>query len=391
MEAKKNILIIIGDKDFNFDNPNSAVVNYLKTLGENLLSNGHSVNYWPLPKIKSISEGQELNQSKNLSLTLKYLVKKIFKKFYAALILKKKLVGADEASSEVLTYKCDLVIEFLTIGSNVGHNYKKKTGAKHLVIFDSPLLEQFEDMHAFPLWYGKEAIARERESLVGADKIIAYANSTITYLKNNFGLDENKLSQLPCIIWKDEINVQINKEQTIGFIGSFLSWHKVNLLVKAFENIAVDFPRAKLILIGKGEEWSKIKSQLEKSNFKTRIDLLGFVSELELKSLKEKMLIGVMPGSNWYGCPLKLFEYAESEIAIIAPSTPVVLDLFTSNEVLFIEPKNELVSLTNCLRILLSDEKKRNQLILKAKNKMLNDYSKSSQMNNFNALINKIS
>jgi glycosyltransferase involved in cell wall biosynthesis len=76
-----------------------------------------------------------------------------------------------------------------------------------------------------------------------------------------------------------------------------------------------------------------------------RIELPGFVSEEQLVKYKEMMMIGVMPGSNWYGSPLKLFEYAQSSIAIVAPETPAVIDLFTEDEVLFIDKNNSRQSL----------------------------------------------
>jgi glycosyltransferase involved in cell wall biosynthesis len=49
------------------------------------------------------------------------------------------------------------------------------------------------------------------------------------------------------------------KPQLIGFIGSFLSWHRVDLLVDAFIEIAPEFPLARLALLGYGQEWNRDK------------------------------------------------------------------------------------------------------------------------------------
>ncbi|MGQ0827759.1 MAG: glycosyltransferase, partial [Bacteroidota bacterium] len=124
--------------------------------------------------------------------------------------------------------------------------------------------------------------------------------------------------------------------------------------------------------------------------FKERVEMTGFVNEEKLEELKETFMIGVMPGSNWYGSPLKLFEYAQAGIPIIAPDAPTIKDLFTSNDILFIENKNPLKSLQINLLKLLADEELRNKLSANAGDKMKTVYSKSNQISTFILLIEKI-
>jgi glycosyltransferase involved in cell wall biosynthesis len=119
----------------------------------------------------------------------------------------------------------------------------------------------------------------------------------------------------------------------------------------------------------------RINEKVRASGFSDRIELPGFVSEEQLVKYKEMMMIGVMPGSNWYGSPLKLFEYAQSSIAIVAPETPAVIDLFTKDEVLFIDKNNSRQSLVQNLRVLLQNDVLRNGLIQTASEKMNGEYS----------------
>src|SRR5690606_12590432 len=92
---------------------------------------------------------------------------------------------------------------------------------------------------------------------------------------------------IPCIAWKHKVNYKKNNDDlNIGFIGSFLSWHKVELLLYAFNQIASKYQNIKLHLIGFGEEWKKINDLVQQSPFVSRIHMPGFVSETELDEIK---------------------------------------------------------------------------------------------------------
>ncbi len=119
------------------------------------------------------------------------------------------------------------------------------------------------------------------------------------------------------------------------------------------------------------------------------VEMPGFVNEQMLNEYKKKLTIGVMPGSNWYGSPLKLFEYAQSDIAIIAPETPVVKELFTKEEALFIDDNNSLQSLVQNMRLLLTDNALRMSLISNAYKKMQGSYSRESQGRIFSQIVMK--
>ncbi|MBK6953224.1 MAG: glycosyltransferase [Crocinitomicaceae bacterium] len=233
---------------------------------------------------------------------------------------------------------------------------------------------------------GKKIDDFERLSIESADSIICYSETMSRFVSEKYKIS-GKVNVFPCIIYKnqsDQFNTEdkVNKSPLIGFIGSFLSWHKVELLVSAFKEIHVKFPDVRLVLIGYGVEWERIKKQVHDFGMNDCVEMPGFVSEEQLLRYKETMMIGVMPGSNWYGSPLKLFEYAQSSIAIIAPATPAVVDLFSKEEALFIDRNNSGKSLVQHLRLLLGNDNMRNVLIGNASKKMTGEYSQREQMKN---------
>ena len=86
-------------------------------------------------------------------------------------------------------------------------------------------------------------------------------------------------------------------------------------------------------------------------------------SEAELLNYKTWFSVAIMPGSNWYGSPLKLFEYAQSQIPFIAPTTKTVVSIFQENaHCLYIDPTDEANSLLEKLTYSIQNPLKMNEM-----------------------------
>ena len=384
------IAIVIANPDFSFQGSNSAVASFLNNLGEALEKEGYNVGYFPDKKLHIAKP--VIKHS-----FIKRIVMNFIKKVMPGLLFNYKFKNYfrrvdllnHSFSAGVKGY--DLVLEFCVYGSQVGSLAKTDTNSKHIVIFDSPLDEQFHEMFGKTGAFIKQIKVAEDNSLRSADLIICYSSAVKKFLIEK-KLTESAINIVPCIVWKKKSNIipDISKIN-IGFIGSFLSWHKTEILVQAFNQIAGKYPQSELILVGYGEEWQTIKKLADLSPYKDRIELTGYVSEDRLEEIKSTLNIGVMPGSNWYGSPLKLFEYAESGIPIIAPSTPTVNEYFKHNEnALIIDPENELQSLTNHLIELIQSKGKRDQLSEAGLKMMQNDFAKERVMSKFVKLVNGV-
>lgn len=391
--SKSNILLIVNQNDFDFENRNSAVASYLKLLREALVTSGYNVDLFPLSSTTDRTTQVSIDRkSFSVFKFLKSILKKITPKIYYSTILFKIVCKQRKNRFLEKDKPYRMIIEFYTIGSVAGIELKKKHNCKFLLIYDCPVLLQYKEMYRSNTFLDKLMMKVEKKSIEAADCILCYSDSMKKYIQQNYTTN-NVFFEMPCIVWKGEVikSKPVGNEITIGFIGSFLNWHKVPLLLEAFNSIAAKYPNLKLYLIGYGEEWNRVAELVTKSPYYERIYMPGFVSEDELNKIKNEISIGVMPGSNWYGSPLKLFEYAEAGIPIIAPSTPVVKDLFENkNAVLFIEPKRELSTLVENIELLINNKQIAETLSSNAKNLMHGEYSKTDQMNNFIKLVQNL-
>lgn len=387
---KRTILFVIGAPGFNYANPNSAVAKYLVTLADALSEKGFTVLL--VPAAPSPSPSLSPSPSPSLLGKIKKLVRRISPYLYNTLVdkayFKKQEIIFNETS--LLAPKADIILEFLTYGSDIGARLAQAHGKPLAVIFDSPLPEQYLEMYAAGSMYGGRIEKAEARSVKAAETIICYSQPVKEHVLKTYE-PKGSIEILPCIVWKGGVERKASREQLIGFIGSFLKWHKVELLLTAFKTIGKEFPSAKLVLVGFGQEWHRIRAMADLHPYKERIIMTGFVNEEELIAWKQKLTVGVMPGSNWYGSPLKLFEYAEAMIPVIAPASPTVASLFVKNrEALFIEAGDEAGSLTMNIRRMLNDEGLRMELARNAFKKMNGEFARHHQTLIFTEVILKI-
>jgi hypothetical protein len=95
----------------------------------------------------------------------------------------------------------------------------------------------------------------------------------------------------------------------IGFAGSFQMWHATGLLVSALEGLRHN-RLWRLLLVGDGPACKPTLAKLDSLGLGARVAATGTVSPEAVPELITCFDIGVLPGSNDYGHPMKLLEYA---------------------------------------------------------------------------------
>lgn len=168
----------------------------------------------------------------------------------------------------------------------------------------------------------------EKWVLEDADGLIVVSNYLKEHLES-MGIDKNKIIVLTNAANPEVFNPQIsssvirNKSNmdgkiVIGFAGGFYPWHGLDLLLDAFKIASIKYKNIALLLIGDGP----IKPYLEKKVFETGLkDQVCFTEMVPHHSLPAYIAafdIGVMPHSNEYGSPMKIYEYMAMGKPVIA-------------------------------------------------------------------------
>jgi glycosyltransferase involved in cell wall biosynthesis len=111
----------------------------------------------------------------------------------------------------------------------------------------------------------------------------------------------------------------LGEEVVIGFVGGFYPWHGLDLLCDALKGIRGLWPRLAVVLVGDGPEKSFIRELFEREGMASRIRYVDPVPHRDIPRFLGAFDLAVMPDSNEYGSPMKIFEYMSMGIPVVAP------------------------------------------------------------------------
>lgn len=142
----------------------------------------------------------------------------------------------------------------------------------------------------------------------------------------------------------------------VGFAGCFAKWHGVDHLVRAMGKLAAEFPRARLLMVGDGPKRQEAVDLAAELGIGDRVAFTGKVPHAEMPEYVAAMDIGVMPASNLFGSPMKVYEYMAMGRPAVAPRyIPLEEAIDEGRTGLMFDPNDE-AGLARCLRTLLADD-----------------------------------
>lgn len=387
---RKNILVIFAKNTNEVFNRKSALGSYIYSLTDLLFKFGDyhfSINGNDFKQIHQsyISTSNSINgKGKNF---FKNILSGYLKKILKDFLLYKRQNALEKSIQKSGSF--DLIIEFYSYGSIVGYNLSKKLNVPLLLIYDAPIIDEYVFFNYTKPFFQRIIKNRERKTLSQASSIVVYSNPVKNYiykissLSSNIHLHQNVDFSRFEFINERKIKDKIN----IGFLGSFLKWHRVDILLEAFLRLKKIGRNVSLFLLGDGEEYAAIKSKVIACEYSDDIVLPGFVDNEVLLNYKEQIDIGVMPSSNWYGAPNKIFEYGASKMAVVAPKTPTIFDLFEDEKELLLFKNESVDDLFYSLLRLIHDKELRISLAENLQNKITEKYSKENTFMFYNDLI----
>lgn len=147
----------------------------------------------------------------------------------------------------------------------------------------------------------------------------------------------------------------------IGFVGSFQPWHRVDLLVQAFEKLLTRHP-VRLLLVGDGPGLAPALALTERLGLSDYVTSLGAIPSSRVLEVIAAFDIGVLPGTNDYGNPMKLLEYAAGGVASVAPDVEPVREALELGAAGLLFSPGDLSGLTRVLATLAGNASLRRSL-----------------------------
>lgn len=162
----------------------------------------------------------------------------------------------------------------------------------------------------------------------------------------------------------------LERSVVVGFVGSFQPWHGLDLLLEAVAGVP-DELRVSLLLVGDGPERESVLARAARSGLADRVRAPGAVPAGEVPRMLAACDIGVLPGSNSYGQPMKLVEYAAAGIPSVAPDLPPVREVLRADVTGLAFPPGDAAGLASALVRLAADPALRRRVGDAARNSAL--------------------
>jgi glycosyltransferase involved in cell wall biosynthesis len=137
----------------------------------------------------------------------------------------------------------------------------------------------------------------------------------------------------------------------VGFVGSFQPWHRVDLLLDAMTTVPAHLAW-QLVLIGQGSGLAPVIDAAHARGLADRVTALGAVPAGRVPALLAQFDVGVLPGTNDYGHPMKLLEYAAAGLPSVAPDLEPVRDVVDHGVTGLLFPQGDVRALGDAIACL---------------------------------------
>jgi glycosyltransferase involved in cell wall biosynthesis len=297
-----------------------------------------------------IMGGEELNSIDiNIeSSSIKRTIKKLIPAFLWQTLKDFQLRKHDNYSAKVLQakvddFKPDLIYERGFYLMKSGTETAAKYGIKHVLEINGPILQEKKELEGRSAYF-KKAKSIELGKLLSTDKIVVVSSALRDHFSVQFPETQGKYIITPNAIRMDNfrhsesganrIKEELDLEDgiTIGFVGSILPHHGVDILINAFKRVIYNHPDVNLLIVGDGETKEELVALAREKLAVHSFVFTGNVPSDEVQNYISAMDICVMPKSNWYGSPVKIFEYGAMGKPIIAPDRIPLHDVMVDGE-----------------------------------------------------------
>ncbi|MEX1827177.1 glycosyltransferase family 4 protein [Luteibacter sp. CQ10] len=126
-----------------------------------------------------------------------------------------------------------------------------------------------------------------------------------------------------------------------GHIGAFAHWHGMDAFVEAIANRLAEAPDLALVFVGDGKTLPAVRELVAARGLADRVLLPGRVPHEDVASWIACMDYAVLPNSNHYGSPMKLFEFMGMGVAVVAPDYAPVAEVIADGHTGWLFPHGD--------------------------------------------------
>ncbi|MEW9798985.1 glycosyltransferase family 4 protein [Alteromonas sp. CYL-A6] len=135
--------------------------------------------------------------------------------------------------------------------------------------------------------------------------------------------------------------LNIDDKLVLGYVGAFVHWHGIDWFVEEVASRLKAHPNLVLLLVGDGVCFEPIKALVETHDIQDQVLLPGRVPHHLIADYIGAMDYGILPDSNDYGSPMKLFEFMAMAKGMVAPDFSPVAEVVKDGETSWLFPAGD--------------------------------------------------
>jgi glycosyltransferase involved in cell wall biosynthesis len=105
----------------------------------------------------------------------------------------------------------------------------------------------------------------------------------------------------------------------VGFLGRLLPWYRLEELIRIIAELHPAHPGIRLLIVGDGVERQRLALASKEYRVEDRVHFAGALPHTEAMTLVAQFDICVLPATNEWTSPVKLFEYLGLGKPVVAP------------------------------------------------------------------------
>ena len=123
----------------------------------------------------------------------------------------------------------------------------------------------------------------------------------------------------------------LSNKTVCGFAGAFHHWHGIDWFVEDCLSELKNHPNLVLFLVGDGPRHQFIETLAAENDLSEQIVMPGRLAHDDIPRAIAAMDFGIIPDSNDYGSPMKLFEFMAMGKGMLVPSFAPIEEVVTNN------------------------------------------------------------
>jgi len=209
-----------------------------------------------------------------------------------------------------------------------------------------------------------------------AARVIVHGEFLKGFLSSRFKIQRSRIHVVPHGAFSiynkwDDGNIR-EEENTVLFFGRIMKYKGLDVLIKSFPLIASEIPDIKIIIAGRGNDFSMYESMMEdRSRFEVHH---RFIANVEVPKFFRRASLVVLPytEASQSGIIPIAYSFGKPVVVTDVGSIPEVVEEGKTGLVI---PPGNPEALARAIVSLLKDPKRRREMALRAKNKAETDLS----------------